>query len=170
MFTKRPTQDASWTDGSASGYLNFTTFNVSRFETFRGINSAKTILPLLAGSQQIVARRYKGIQVAFARILPIPMAVAIGTLFLAGVIGCFCIPALPNGIPQRRFDLYSWVTAIEGDGLRMEQGEKDDGSVDPTAPLRQSGEEVKPVWRPGMPMETVEKEFGTLRLRLSVKP
>ena len=97
------------------------------------------------------------------------MALTIAALFIAGVIGCFCIPVLPNGLPQRRFDLYSWVTAIEGDGLRMEKGDKDDEGADPTAPLRQSGEEGKVVWRPGMPIETVEEEFGTLRLRLPVK-
>ena len=161
-------QDVSWTDGT--GFFNYTSLNVTNFQDFRGAMSATSLLPLLAGSQKIVARRYEGIRVAHARILPIPMAIAIGTLFLAGVIGCCCIPALPNGLPQRGFDLYSWVTAMEGDVLRMEKGDKGNDNTDLTVPSRQSGEEGLAGWRPGMPMEVVKKEFGSLRMRLSGRP
>ena len=155
----------SWTDG---GFSNYTGLSVQQFERFRGANAAVNILSYLAGSQQVLARRYRFVQAAFAHILPIPMAVAIGTLFLAGVIGCVCIPALPDGYPQRRFDLYSWVAAMEGDGLRMERKYLDEDR-DLTAPLRPSGEDGDATWRPGMPMDEVEKEFGSLRMRMIVK-
>jgi hypothetical protein len=98
--------------------------------------------------------------------MTIPMVIAIAALLVAGVIGCCCVPALPGGYPQRRFDLYSWVTAMEGDGLKMERVQREGGQIGPEA----SHEEDRYVggggWRPAMPLEEVEKEFGSLRLRI----
>ena len=90
------------------------------------------------------------------------MAIAIAALFLAGVIGCICVPALPNELPPRRFDLYSWVTAMKGDGLTMERGEPRD---DAESRLNLEQGDDTAVWRSGMPMESVEKEFRSLRIR-----
>ena len=128
---------------------------------------ARTVLPFLAGSQQIVAQRYKGAQVAFAHILTIPMIIAIAALVLAGAVGCFFVPALPGGHPQRRFDLYSWVAALEGDGLSMVRVRRGDGSkLDSEARIEDRGDWRSDGWRPAMPLEIVERDFGELRLRM----
>jgi hypothetical protein len=102
----------------------------------------------MSGSKQLVARQFKSKQVASARILNIPMAIVIVLLFLAGVIGCFCIPRLPNGFPRRRFDVYSWMMAIEGDKMKVEV----DGS--------------SKEWDPRMKVEDVERVFGSMRVAL----
>jgi hypothetical protein len=116
------------------------------FEDFRGVTAATSVLPLMAGGKQLVARQFKSRQVAFAHILNIPMAIAIVLLFLAGVIGSFCIPRLPNGFPRRRFDVFSWMMAIEGDKMTVES----DGS--------------SKKWDARMDVEEVEKEFGSMRV------
>ena len=146
------------------GYLNFTNFDISLFEDFRGVYAGRSQLPLLAGSQQVLAHRHVSIQKAFARILPIPMAIALTSLVVAGAIGCLCIPALPGGHPQRRFDLYSWVAAMKVDGLKMDNGdEKGDGNTE--ARTGEDMQDDKVNWRPHMDIGDIEKQFGSLRIR-----
>ena len=75
------------------------------------------------------------------------MLFAILLLFLTGVIGCLCVPALPKGFPKRRFDMYSWLMAVKGDGLMLE---------DPMQP----GDDLNKEWKPGMTLEEAEKIYG----------
>ena len=117
------------------------------FAKFRGTTTATTILPLLSGDRQLVARQFNGRQAAFAHIQVFPMLFAILLLFLTGIIGCLCVPALPKGFPKRRFDMYSWLMAVKGDGLMLE---------DPMQP----GDDLNKEWKPGMTLEEAEKIYG----------
>lgn len=95
-------------------------------------------LPFLAGGKQLVSRQYQSKQVANAKIHNVAMAIAIVILFLAGLVGCFCVPSLPDGRPMRRFDAYSWMVALKGDGLDVNSG----------------------LWRSGMTINEAEHQFG----------
>ena len=79
------------------------------------------------------------------------MAIVIVLLFLAGVIGCFCVPTLPNGHPRRQFDVYSMMVALKADGLNVEG---DSGSN----------------WKKGMELRDVEREFGSKAVIYPVQP
>jgi hypothetical protein len=113
----------------------------------------------MAGSGQVVAYRFKGEQTAEARILKVPMIIAIAVLCVVGVVGCVCVPALPGGFPERRFDAYTWLVASRGDGLVVEGTQLGERALDG----RDGGNEV--TWRPKMTMAEIEREFGSSMVR-----
>lgn len=84
------------------------------------------------------------------------MAGAIAGIYLAGVIGCFCIPRLPFGHPQRGFDLFSWMIAFKGERLDVDQG------------ADENLENQRPVWRADMNVDEVEKKFGPKKVNYTV--
>lgn len=83
------------------------------------------------------------------------MAGAITSLFLAGVIGCVYVPRLPYGRPQRGFDLLSWFAAFKGENFNMDPDSWKHGRL----------EDQRPVWRAGMSVSEVAKEFGKFKVK-----
>jgi hypothetical protein len=110
----------------------------------------------MAGSGKVAAHRYYPKQIAYARIHPVPMATVLTIVCLAGIAGSLCVPTLPDGFPERRFDVYSWIASVKGDGLTVE-------NVNIGKEGRFVAQEV--AWRPKMTVEEVEKQFGSARVR-----
>ena len=82
------------------------------------------------------------------------MSGAIAALYVAGMIGCLCIPRLPYGRPQRGFDLFSWLAAVRGDSFDVDRS---------TSAVEDQG----PLWRAGMTVKEVEDEFGPMKVNYS---
>jgi hypothetical protein len=110
----------------------------------------------MAGSVQVLAHQFQGKQAAFAHIEIIPMAILLGVLTLLGVLGCLCVPTLPGGFPERKFNFYSWMAATKGDGLVVEDDAAKDGSSART-------KEVD--WKPRMDVEDIQEKFGPKQIR-----
>jgi hypothetical protein len=127
-------QDKSWLDGTPGG------ISAPKFEKFRGVETATSVLPLMVGSKQLVARQFKSKQIAHARILMGPMIIVIALAFLVGSFGIFCIPILPGNRNRRRFDIFSLMIEVEGNGLGL------------------SGDEL--LVKPNLGLEDAEKSFG----------
>lgn len=87
------------------------------YESSRGQSLAAYTLPYLAGSKQIVGRKYGDMVVATVTFLPLDAFIAIGAVALSGIVAGLFIPRLPNGVPRRGFDLLTWLTALFADGL-----------------------------------------------------
>jgi hypothetical protein len=111
-------QDKSWFD-EGSG------ISASKFEKFRGVAAATSVLPLMAGPKQLVSRQFTNKQIAHARILNVPMTIVIVVPFLAGLFGTFCVPKLPDKHNRRRLDLISFLIEVKGGHLSLKGGEQE---------------------------------------------
>jgi hypothetical protein len=107
------TQDKSWLDGTPGG------ISAPKFEKFRGVATATSVLPLMVGPKQLVARQFKSKQIAQAHILNVPMIIVIAVVFLAGLFGTFFVPTLPGDHNRRRFDIFSFLVELKGGHLRL---------------------------------------------------
>jgi hypothetical protein len=84
------------------------------------------------------------------------MVTLLGILILMGILGCSCVPAIPDGFPERKFDVYSWIASAKGDGLVVEDDSAEDGR----------GAQCKEAeWRSRMDMEEIKREFGEKQVR-----
>jgi hypothetical protein len=84
------------------------------------------------------------------------MAILLGILTLMGILGCLCVPTLPDGFPERSFNVYSWIAAAKGDRLIVEDDSVGDGRSTRT-------KEVD--WRPRMDVAEIERKFGPKQIR-----
>jgi hypothetical protein len=84
------------------------------------------------------------------------MVILLGVLTLLGILGCLCVPTLPGGFPERKFDVYSWIAATKGDGLVVE----DEGGKDSTSARTKEVD-----WKPGMGVEETQEKFGSKQIR-----
>jgi hypothetical protein len=73
-----------------------------------------------------------------------------------GILGCTCVPAIPDGFPERKFDVYSWIASTKGDGLIVEDGSAEDG-------IGTRRKEIE--WRSRMNLEEIKREFGEKQVR-----
>ena len=112
----------SFTNGS--GPDGYTTLSPSLYESVRGNTDATNALPFLAGSKQIVARRYYDAVLAMASFDPTVAILVLISVLITGVMAGLFVPRLPRDIPRRGFDLLSWLAVLYGDGL-AEQLPKD---------------------------------------------
>ncbi|KLO16744.1 hypothetical protein SCHPADRAFT_198455 [Schizopora paradoxa] len=105
----------SFSGGSgASGYKSL---SASQYATARATADATNVLPYLAGSKQIVGRRYQDLVFATASVNDTFAVITLGVIFVVGIISASCVPRLPLGVPRRGFDLLSWLSVLYGDNL-----------------------------------------------------
>jgi hypothetical protein len=81
------------------------------------------------------------------------MITTIAALLVLGLIAGLCVPTLPQGKPRRGVDLISWIAALEGDGLQIENEGAGKGRWE-----LERGEEV----------EEVDKGYGDGKVRYPV--
>lgn len=82
-----------------------------------GDTDAQHLLPYLVGSQRIVAHTYLDKTVAYAKVYLVGLIISLIGVLLLGFIVAIFVPRLPLGLPRRDFGVFSWLAAIEGDGL-----------------------------------------------------
>jgi len=102
---------------SGNGPNGYTSLNTSMYAAARAAADATNVLPFLAGTKQIVGRRYADLILANASVNTIFAIIALGVILLVGIVSASCVPRLPFGVPQRGFDLLSWLSVLYGDNL-----------------------------------------------------
>ncbi|KLO16745.1 hypothetical protein SCHPADRAFT_847669 [Schizopora paradoxa] len=102
---------------SGNGPSGYTQLSPSLYAAARASADATNVLPFLAGTKQIVGRRYADLILANASVNMIFAVIALGVIFVVGIVAASCVPRLPFGVPQRGFDLFSWLTVLYGDNL-----------------------------------------------------
>lgn len=100
-----------------SGPSGYTSLSPSQYATARAFADATNVLPYLAGTKQIVGRRYSDLILATASVNVTFAVITLGVIFVVGIISASCVPRLPLGVPQRGFDLLSWLSVLYGDNL-----------------------------------------------------
>lgn len=93
------------------------------------------------------------------------MLAAVLSLLMLGCIAGMCVPVLPRGVPRRGVDLISWVTALEGDGLGVEQRLELKGGTEDS---EETGR-MKWVLQEGAEVEDVDRWYGDRKVRYPVK-
>ena len=96
---------------------DYTELSPQFYADVRGKVDALNVLPLLSGTGPIVVRAYKDVVLASASFNPYILSGVLGVALLLGVLAGFFVPALPFGIPQRGFGLFSWVAVLHGQEL-----------------------------------------------------
>ncbi|KAF9033113.1 hypothetical protein BJ165DRAFT_758466 [Panaeolus papilionaceus] len=112
----------SFTNGS--GPFGYTEFSADLYATARSLSDASNVLPYLAGSGQLVARRYQDRVVAIASLRNFDLSMALGLVFMTGLLCTIAVPRLPLGVPKRGFNLYSWILAFHAKEVEVEGGEQ----------------------------------------------
>ncbi|KAF9448401.1 hypothetical protein P691DRAFT_669523 [Macrolepiota fuliginosa MF-IS2] len=105
----------SYTTGQ--GAYGYTSLSASMFEKAKALADANNMLPYFAGSGSILARAYPDRVLASAYMDPKQMIIALGVIFVLGLVATLFVPRLPMGVPRRGFELYSWVAAFYADEL-----------------------------------------------------
>jgi hypothetical protein len=148
----------SWTDGA--GPNGYTKLNPERVASARAMSDSTNVLPFLAGTKQLIARRFSDRTLAKANLLPWLTLIALGGVWFAGLLAGFTIPRLPLGVPRRGFDLMSWLAVLHGDGMV--------GNLPEKAKKEQAGklnDDGTPSLEEKMPLSEVEKRMGEMRVR-----
>ena len=141
----------SFTNGT--GPNGYTRLDPARYESVRGFADATNALPFLAGSSQIVSRRYYDNVVAKVYFSPLIAILVLASVLVTGVMAGLFVPRLPMDVPRRGFDLMSWISVLYGDGLveQLPEGVRSGGL----------GKRVE--------MEDVRRRMGDVRLRFGYR-
>ncbi|KAK0205990.1 hypothetical protein DFS33DRAFT_1256607 [Desarmillaria ectypa] len=105
----------SFTDGT--GPYGYTELSVELFAQARAQADATNILPYFAGSADTLARQYPDLVLAYANIHVLHMVGLLITVLGVGVIAGLFVPTLPDHVPHRGFDIYSWLAAFRANEL-----------------------------------------------------
>ena len=124
------------------------------------MSDSTNVLPFLAGSKQLVARRFAVRTLAKANLLPWLTLTSLGGVWLAGVISGFTVPRLPLGVPPRGFDLMSWLAVLHGDGMVGSVPEKVR-----KAQAEKMNEDGTPKLEEKMSLSELNKTMGEMRVR-----
>jgi hypothetical protein len=99
------------------GLTGFTFVDSASYSKARGYASASMILPFLSGTGQLIARAYHDRTMATVIVQPIFLIIVLAFILLLGIMAAIFTPTLPQGVPRRGFDVYSWIALLFGDGL-----------------------------------------------------